>query len=51
MCYIPFKMDDALFVEYWGESVPPKERITRWLVKADAIARDWVPSKSLFLPE
>lgn len=45
------EMDDALFVEYWGESVPPEERIMRWLAKADTIARDWVPSKSLFLPE
>jgi hypothetical protein len=45
------EMDDALFVEYWGESVPPEERIARWLEKADAIARDWVPSKSLFLPD
>jgi hypothetical protein len=45
------EMDDALFVEYWGESVPPEERISRWLAKADAIARDWVPSKSLFLPD
>lgn len=42
------EMDDALFVEYWGESVPPEERISRWLEKADSIARDWVPSKSLF---
>ena len=45
------EMDDALFVEYWGESVPPEERIAHWLAKADAIARDWVPSKSLFLPD
>lgn len=43
------RMDDALFVEYWGESVPPEKRIKRWLEKADAVARDWVPSKSLFL--
>ncbi len=43
------EMDDALFVEYCGESVPPEERIVRWLAKADLIARDWVPSKSLFL--
>ncbi|MDR2494651.1 MAG: hypothetical protein LBD24_05440, partial [Spirochaetaceae bacterium] len=42
-------MDDALFVEYWGESVPPKQRIKKWLLKADALARDWMPSKSLFL--
>jgi hypothetical protein len=45
------EMDDALFIEYWGESVPPKERITRWLAKADAFASDWVPSERLFLPE
>lgn len=42
-------MDDALFVEYWSESVPPKQRIKRWLEKADALATDWTPSKSLFL--
>ena len=43
------RMDDALFVEYWGESVPPEKRISRWLEKADALASEWVPSKSLFL--
>lgn len=43
------RLEDAVFVEYWGESVPPKDRIKRWLQKADALARDWVPSKSLFL--
>lgn len=42
-------MDDALFVEYWGESVPPEKRISKWLEKADALAQDWIPSKSLFL--
>ena len=42
-------MDDALFVEYWGESVPPEKRIEKWLEKADALAQDWIPSKSLFL--
>jgi uncharacterized protein YciI len=42
-------MDDALFVEYWRESVPPKQRIKKWLKKADALARDWIPSNSLFL--
>lgn len=44
-------MEDALFVEYWGESVPPENRISRWLEKADAIATEWTPSKSLFLSE
>jgi hypothetical protein len=42
-------MDDALFIEYWGESVPPEQRISRWLEKADALARDWKPSECLFL--
>lgn len=45
------RMDDALFVEYWGESVPPEKRIKRWLEKADEFAKDWTPSKSLFLNE
>lgn len=45
------QMDDALFVEYWGESVPPKRRIARWLEKADALASGWKPSESLFLSE
>jgi hypothetical protein len=44
-----YRMDDALFVEYWGESVPPEKRIRRWLEKADALASGWKPSSSLFL--
>jgi hypothetical protein len=44
-----FKMDDALFVEYWGENVPPEKRIQRWLEKADDMADGWKPSASLFL--
>ena len=43
------RMEDSLFVEYWGEPVHPEQRIRRWLEKADAVARDWTPSKSLFL--
>ena len=42
------EMDDAIFIEYWGESVPPENRIARWLEKADSVARDWKPSESLF---
>jgi hypothetical protein len=42
-------MDGALFVEYWGESTPPKQRIKKWFEKADILACDWIPSKSLFL--
>jgi len=44
-------MEDALFVEYWGESVPPEQRIKKWLEKADVLAQGWIPSKSLFLHE
>ena len=43
------RMDDTLFVEYWGESVPPEQRIKRWLEKADLAAKDWKPSEYLFL--
>ena len=45
------RMDDALFLEYWGESVAPEKRISRWLEKADECAKDWTPSTSLFLNE
>lgn len=43
------EMDDAIFVEYWGESVPPDRRIKRWLEKADELAKGWKPSEKLFL--
>ena len=43
------QLDDALFVEYWGESVPMAERIARWLMKADEIAVGWRPSEVLFV--
>jgi len=43
------RLDDALFIEYWGESVPRDKRIARWLEKADAIAVGWKPSEVLFL--
>jgi uncharacterized protein YciI len=49
MCEAALRMDDALFVEYWGESVAPKYRISRWLEKADECAKNWKPSTSLFL--
>lgn len=42
------ELDDAVFVEYWGESVAPEDRIKRWLEKADEYAKEWKPSKSLF---
>lgn len=42
------KLEDALFVEYWGVSVKPKNRIKGWLRRADELAKDWKPSKVLF---
>jgi hypothetical protein len=42
------RLDDSLFVRYWGESVPPEKRITAWLRKADEMAKDWKPSEQLF---
>ncbi|HZR57466.1 MAG TPA: hypothetical protein VFA74_11380 [Terriglobales bacterium] len=43
------QLEDALFVEYWGEAVPPESRIKEWLKRADRYARGtWVPSKELF---
>ena len=43
------ELDDSVFVEYWGESVPKEKRIARWLEKADELASGWKPSESLFL--
>jgi hypothetical protein len=43
------KMEDALFVEYWGVSVPPEQRIQEWLRRADSHAHNWKPSEVLFL--
>ena len=47
------RLEDALFVEYWGTSVPPKDRIKEWLKRADKFAKDWRPrpSEVLFLDE
>jgi len=42
-------LDDALFLEYWGESIAPHLRISTWLAKADELAQDWVPSRELFV--
>jgi hypothetical protein len=43
------ELEDALFVEYWGESIPPEKRIKEWLKRADRYAQGvWVPSKELF---
>ena len=45
------RLEDALFVEYWGASVPPAKRIQEWLTRADKLARTWKPSQALFLPK
>lgn len=45
-------LEDALFVEYWGENIKPKARLAYWLKKADHFAQlanlSWKPSKNLF---
>lgn len=43
------RLEDAVFFEYWNEAVPSERRIQRWLEKADKLADNWIPSKSLFL--
>lgn len=42
------RLEDALFIEYWGRVVPVPERIDEWLSKADELACTWKPSDFLF---
>lgn len=46
-------LESALFLEYWGQNVPPKQRIKTWLKLADKYAKlarpAWKPSDLLFL--
>jgi len=42
-------LDDSLFVDYWGRSVRPADRIREWLKRADDLATTWKPSEELFL--
>jgi hypothetical protein len=42
------RLDDALFIEYWGQSFAPNQRITVWLQMADLHAQGWIPSHVLF---
>jgi hypothetical protein len=42
------RLEDALFVEYWGTTVPKEDRIREWLRRADEHADGWVPSRDLF---
>lgn len=49
MYYAAMRLEDELFVEYWGQTYPVNQRIAIWLRMADLYARDWTPSKVLFL--
>jgi hypothetical protein len=42
------RLEDALFVEYWGATVEKTDRIKEWLVRADGYAEGWKPSRELF---
>lgn len=42
------RLEDALFVEYWGTSVEKHDRIREWLYRADGYASGWRPSRDLF---
>lgn len=42
------RLDDALFVEYWGFSCPVEQRIPQWLKLADHLAVGFVPSQEFF---
>ncbi len=42
------RLDDALFVEYWGFSCPVSQRIPKWLELADHYAADFKPSDEFF---
>jgi hypothetical protein len=42
------RLDGDLFEEYWLANVPPEQRITEWLKRADSFATEWRPSDILF---
>jgi hypothetical protein len=42
-------LEDALFVEYWGTTVAPEQRVKEWLTRADSFADVWKPSDYLFI--
>ena len=41
------RLDDAFFVEYWGESYPPESRMSRWFELIDAACPKDPPSQHL----
>jgi len=42
------RLEQALFVEYWGTEVEKEQRISQWLLRADRHAVGWTPSRDLF---
>lgn len=42
------RLDDKLFIEYWGKSCAPDLRISEWLKRSDSYADGWTPSDELF---
>lgn len=42
------RLEDKLFIEYWGKSISPEKRIKEWLKMADSLAVNWKPSETLF---
>lgn len=42
------RLEQALFVEYWGAEVEKDQRILQWLLRADQHAVGWKPSRDLF---
>ncbi len=48
MLHAAAHLEDALFQEYWGRRVAPRDRIVEWLRQADKLARTWKPSHHLF---
>jgi hypothetical protein len=42
------RLEDKLFVEYWGKSIQVDRRIEEWLRMADGFAQNWQPSLTLF---
>lgn len=45
------RLEEDLFLEYWGVNPMPEDRLLEWLSRADAFAPDWTPSEFLFLDE
>lgn len=44
-----YYLEDSLFEEYWGFGVAREKRMKAWLSLLDSFAKDWTPSKELFI--